>query len=299
MISVRRFLLLAALVLGVLAATPQASAQIRVDLALKRGLFIRYEPIVAIVTITNLTGTPLELDDDGNRKWFSFHIESSDGQLIPPYNPDYSLNPLTIGPGESAKRAVNITPLYPLTEFGIYRIRATVYDSRTNRYFSSAPPLTVEITEGRVLWQQAVGASDGNSTRTVTLLAHRLPDNTQLYLRIEDKENGLVYSTAQLGRYVDYGKPNIEIDSANDIHILQNVAPKVFLYTHANLDGKILERKQYNSTETNRPQLVRTQGGQIQVAGGIFFDPAAIAAQEQKSGPPPSMGDRPVPIKSE
>ncbi len=296
MISSSRLLVFTALALGTLAGLRDAPAQVRVDMALNRGLFIRYEPMIATVTITNLTGNPLELADDGNRKWFSFHIERAGGELIPPFNPDYALKPLQIGPGESAKRAVNITPLYPLTEYGVYRIRATIYDSRANRYFSSAPVLNAEITEGRVLWHQAIGVPDGTATRTVSLLAHRLPDNTQLYLRIEDKENGLVYCTAQLGRYVDYGKPTIEIDGANDIHILQNVAPKVFLYTHTNLDGKILERKQFTSTDTDRPQLVRS-GGEVQVRGGNFIDPEAVAAKRQQSGPPASMSDRPVPIK--
>jgi hypothetical protein len=119
----------------------------------------------------------------------------------------------------------------------------------------------------------------------------------QLYLRIEDKANGLVYCTSQLGRYVSYGKPDILIDGSNDIHILQNVAPKEFLYTHANLDGKILERKTYSSTETTRPTLARNPDGQVLVIGGVFFDPNAVAVAQQKSGPPPSMSSRPVPLQ--
>jgi hypothetical protein len=34
--------------------------------------------------------------------------------------------------------------------------------------------------------------------------------------------------------------------------------------------------------------------------GGVYFDPEAARAQEQKNGPPPSVSDRPVPLpKSE
>jgi len=295
----RRLLLVFAFACCLFAALHQASAQVRVDLSLKRGLFIRYEPLIAVVTITNLSGSQLQLADEGNHKWFSFQIEGQNGDPVPPYNPDYALSPITIEAGQSVKRAVNITPLYPITEYGIYRIRAIVYDSSTKRYYSSAPPLNIEITEGRMIWQQEVGAPGGEGMRTITLLSHRLPDSTQLYLRIEDKDKGIVYCTHQLGRLVMSGKPDILIGDGNEIYILQNVAPKVFLYTHANLDGKILERKQCTSTETNRPQLVRSKEGQVQVAGGIFFDPAAVAAQQQQSGPPASMSDRPVPIKSE
>jgi hypothetical protein len=296
--SVSRVCLALALGLGLLAAIPEAGAQVRVDLSLRRSLFIRYEPLVAVVSITNLSGRDLNLADEGNHKWFSFHIESAAGALIPPYNADYSLSPVQIPAGQTIKRAVNITPLYPLTEFGIYRVRATVFDPQTKHFYSSNPPLNVEITEGRMLWQQTIGVPDdgkneGGQTRTATLLSHRLPDETQLYLRIEDKENGLVFCTHQLGRLVSFDKPQIEIDAQNQIHILQNTAPRMFLYTEVGLDGQILDRKQYAGTEQTRPTLRRNTAGGYQVVGGIFLDPAKVA-DEKNAPPPPSVSDRPV-----
>lgn len=278
------------------AAAPQAVAQLRVDLFLKRGLYIRYEPVVATVSITNLSGSQLQLADEGNHKWFSFVIENSDGTPVPPYNPDYVLNPITIGPGETVKRAVNITPLYPLSEYGIYRIRATIYDAASRRYYSSNPPLNIEITEGRMLWQQEVGAPDGEGTRMITMLTHRLPDSTQLYLRIEDKEKGIIYCTHQLGRLVMSGKPDILIGQGNEVYILQNIAPKLFLFTHSTLDGKIVERKQFAGDQNLRPGLKRNADGTVGVAGGVLYDPEAIRAQQEKAGPPPSAADRPVPL---
>jgi hypothetical protein len=299
MIRLRRFLPALILACCALAIAPHAVAQVRVDLSLKRGLFVRYEPVVAIVTISNLSGAPLELADDANRKWFSFQIESAAGPLVAPYNPDYTLSPLSIGPGETVRRAVNITPLYPITEYGIYRVKAVVYDRNIRKYFSSAP-LNIEITEGRMIWKQEVGVPGGGGMRTITLFSHRLPDNTQLYLRVEDKASGIVYCTHQLGRLVMAGKPDVLIGGNNDIFILQNVAPKMFLFTHATLDGKITERKQYTSVQNVRPSMKRTADGGVEVVGGVYFDPEAARAQEQKNGPPPSVSDRPVPLpKSE
>lgn len=314
MISARRRLFFVVLGLAALGAVDRASAQVQVDLSLRRALFIRYEPVIAIVTITNLSGAQLELADEGNHKWFSFHIEhpsdDADGDaLIPPYNPDYTLTPITIEPGQSIKRGVNITPLYPLSEYGIYRLRATVYDAKSGRYYSSNNPQNITITEGTTLWTQTVGTAaepspDGSSeggtgTRTITVLSQRLPDSTQLYLRIEDKARGLIYCTAQLGRYVSFSKPQVKIGANNEIHIMQNVAPQLFLYTHADLDGKILESKKFESTQTTRPTLRRDTSGGFQVVGGIYEDPNAIAAQ-QSAAPPASVSDRPVPLpKSE
>jgi hypothetical protein len=95
----------------------------------------------ATVTIANRSGRVLELADDGEHKWFGFQIESTNGRLVPPIHSNYQLSPMTLGVGESVKRSINLTPLYPIADFGVYRVRAVIYDSVAGQYFSSAPPL--------------------------------------------------------------------------------------------------------------------------------------------------------------
>ncbi len=289
----KRFSRAGVLALLGLAAISMAEAQIRVDLSLKRSLFIRHEPLLAVVTITNQSGREIELADEGNYKWFSFKIQTGAGRLVPPYNPDYRLSSIQLGPGQTAKRLVNLTPLYPLTEFGMYRLTASIYSRQLNEYFSSHPPLNIEITEGRELWQETVGVPDGSPARTVTLLAHRLPNNTQLYLRIVDAD-GRVFCTHQLGRFVSFGVPDIKFDASNNIHVFQNVAPKQFLYSLITLSGQVVERKTYQAIK-DRPRLVRDTAGGIQVVGGYFVDPDAVEA-EGAPAKPPGVGDRPVPL---
>jgi len=288
------FALLLAVFAGV--GIPRAVAQVRVDIAFKRALFIRYEPIIAIVTIRNLSGRELELRDEGNRKWFGFQIETAEGRLIPARDPDYELSPVQMGAGQTLTRAINLTPLYPLSDYGIYRTKGIVYVAGLNEYFSSSV-LNFEITEGRILWQQRAGVPEGGSgggiERTVTLLAHRLPNNTQLYLRIEDEENGRVFCTHQLGKFLAFRDPEIELDAANDIHILQSVSAAEYLYSHVDLSGKVLERKLYNALKT-KPSLRRDAGGNIVVVGGIEQAPPDPSAPPQEA--PPSVSDRPVPL---
>ncbi len=272
---------------------PAAVAQVRVDLSLPRSLFIRYEPLLAVVTITNQSGRELELADEGNYKWFSFKIQTAGGRLVPPYDPNYQLSPIQLGPGQKAKRLVNLTPLYPLTEFGAYRVTATIYSRELKQYFSSNPPLNIEITEGRELWQETVGVPDGSPARTVTLLAHRLPNFTQLYLRIVDAD-GRIFCTHPLGRFVSFGVPDIKLDSTNDVHILQNVAPKQFLYSRISLSGAVLERKTYQAVN-KKTRLVRDTAGGVQVVDGIYVDPDAAPPENEKVAPP-GVSDRPVPV---
>jgi len=269
-------------------------SQILVDLSIKRVLYLAYEPLLATVRISNLSGNPLLLADVEGKKWFGFQVDTLDGRPIPPSNPDYEIEPIKVGPGESITRTINLVQLYPLADFGSYRIRASVYSAELSNYFSS-PPLTIEITEGRLLWQQTVGVPARNGirggSRTISLLSHRLTERTDLYLRIEDKEAGIVYCAHRLGDYISYGKPDIMLDASNTIHVLQNNIPHEFIYTKVGLDGKILDQLSYTAPKS-RPQLKRFDDGTISVVGGALFDPKATPTP----GTLPNLSDRPVPL---
>ena len=281
-----------ALLLGLVVLVP-ATAQVQVDVALKRSLYMVYEPLICNVTITNLSGGTLALQDAPREKWFGFQIETLDGRPLPPINPHYQNQTVEIEAGQRLTRSINITPLYPLSEFGTYRVRAVVYVSQLGKYFVS-PQLNIEITEGRQLWQQTVGVPEGlgqGRARTFTILAHRLPRTTMLYLRVEDKEAGVIYCTTQLGRFITFASPDIEIDGGNQIHILQNTAPKAFLYSHFDVNGKVLKQQAYQAYDA-RPNLVRKPDASVVVVGGVPYDPKAPPPEKQL----PQLSDRPVPL---
>ena len=283
-------LLLSAIFLAVLTA----NAQVQVDISMKRKLYIVYEPILVTVTITNLSGNELTLSDSGRNKWFGLQLETFDGRPIPPVDGDYSNQPVELGPQQKISRTVNLAPLFPVSEFGGYRLKASVYSQQNNRFFTS-PTLNFEVTDGHVLWQKAVGVPDGSpgagTTRTITLLSHRFPQTMQLYIRIQDKQAGIVYCTHQLGRFLSFGNPNILLDAQNRVHILQNAAPKAYVYSKIGLNGEVMERKSYNEF-SSRPELRRGSDGSVLVVGGQAYD--------SKTPPPeqslPSMTDRPVPL---
>jgi hypothetical protein len=280
-------------VLLLIVLMPSGRAQVQVDVAFKRSLYMLYEPLICSVTITNLTGSTLSLGDTPREKWFGFQIETVDGRPLPPIDPNYRNQSVEIEPGQRLTRQINLTPLYPLGEFGTYRVRAAIYSAQIGRFFVS-PQLNVEITEGRQLWQQTVGVPEGTGngrTRTFSLLAHRLPRTTMLYLRVEDKEAGIIYCTTQLGRFITFGSPDIEIDGGNQIHILQNTAPKAFLYSHFDVNGKVLKQQAYQVYDS-RPYLVRKPDASVIVAGGVPYDPKATPPEQQL----PKLSDRPVPL---
>jgi hypothetical protein len=247
------------------------------------------------VTINNLSGRPLLLENSDHHRWFGFNIESADGRIIPPSNADYALAAAAVGPGEKLTRSVNLTPLFPLHEFGLYRVKASVYVAAFARYFSS-PPLAVEITDGRPIWQEVVGIPGNggeHDLRTITLLSHKLSRSTRLYVRIENREHGRVYATHQLGQFLTFGRPEVLLDVDNQIHILQNTLPKQFLYTHLGLSGEILAQQAFNDAGS-RPRLVKEAGGTVKVAGGRPFTPGAEDPQDEATTD--KLGDRPVPL---
>jgi hypothetical protein len=269
-----------------------ASAQLQVDIKLKRTLYISYEPILITVSLTNLSGNPLPLNDADGNHWFGFQIETLDGRPIAPRSLNYKNEPLVLEAGQKLSRTVNLTSLFPIGEFGGYRIRAAIFTATLKRFFNS-PALNIEITDGRPVFQKAVGVPDGmpgaGEMRNITLLAHRLPNSTQLYLRIENTKGGTVFCTHRLGRLVSYGAPEIILDKRNQVHILQNAAPKSFLYSHIGLNGEVLERKTYSQI-VKRPILRESPDGKIQVIGAEEINHAAAAAKP----PVPSLSDRPV-----
>jgi hypothetical protein len=82
------------------------------------------------------------------------------------------------------------------------------------------------------------------------------------------------------------------LDRSNQIHVLQNVAPKLFLYSHIGLNGEVLDRKTYLQN-IKRPVLKQVTNGLITVIGAQEYDPAAAA---EKQATAPSITDRPVPL---
>ena len=286
-----RLLLVAIALLGFIQV---GSAQLEVDIKLKRALYISYEPILITVSLTNLSGNPLQLSDADGNHWFGFEVETLDGRPIAPRSLTYTNEPLVLESGQKLSRTVNLTPLFPIGEFGGYRIRASIYAATLKRYFNS-PPLNIDITDGRPIFQKNVGVPEGmpgaGETRNITVLTHRLPNSTQLYVRIENAQGGTVFCTHRLGRLVSYGTPEILLDKKNQIHVLQNVAPKAFLYSHIGLNGEVLQRKTYSQI-VKRPILRESPDGTIQVIGAQEIDPSAEAAKP----PVPSLSDRPVPL---
>ena len=271
-----------------------AAAQIQVELKLPRLQYIAYEPVVASLVITNLAGRDVDLHDENGQSWFGFEMTGSEGQSIAPVSTSQAQAPLNIGAGKRMTQKINLTPLYGVHDFGTYRVRAHVYFADLNKFFYSQTKV-FEVTDARPIWQRTVGMPRGTGSsgdvRTYSLLTNRFPNHTSLYVRVEDKDRGIVYATYSLGRVIAFDAPHAELDRANHLHVLHCAAPRNWTYSRVSLNGELVSRASFMETKT-RPRLVHDADGGIRVAGGMLQAPVAQAARDAVTKPserPPNI----------
>jgi hypothetical protein len=268
-----------------------AEAQIQVDLKFKRLQYIAYEPVVATLSVTNLAGRDIDLHDADGQSWLGFEITGNESQPVAPMSAESGQAPLKIEAGQRVTRQINLTPLYPVHDFGAYHVRTNVYFADLGKFFYS-PTRVFEVTDARPIWQQTVGIPDGvtarGNVRTYSLLNNRFPDHTALYVRVQDKDSGIVYATYSLGRAIAFEEPQAEIDHANQLHVLHCSAPRAWTYSRIGLNGELLAHSSFMETKT-RPRLVRAANGDVAVRGGTIESPAAKSSR----GTAPKLSARP------
>ena len=289
----------AALVLVCLGGVRHAAAQVNVDVQLTRHTYILYEPVIATVSITNLAGRDLVFEDTPGKQWFNVEITTLDGGLLPPTDPDYKLQPLTVPTGQTVRRKINLTPLFPIREAGQHRVRANVYLADTGKFYDSHTT-SFELTDGKLYWRQSVGVPGSRDVRQLSLLTNQLPDQLLLYVRIRDEVGNTIYTTQSLGRMIVGGTdPQEMLDRENNLHVLQEAQPGGFLYTEVGLDGSRLTQKAYVKSGPGHPFLQKSQAGDVVVRNAQIQVVAAKTVDGGVSAPPAKLSDRPsgMPVK--
>jgi hypothetical protein len=259
-----------------------AEAQIQVDLKFKRLQYIAYEPVVATFAITNLAGRDIELHDADGEFWLGFELSGSEEQPIAPLSGAKAEPALKIAAGRRVTRQINLTPLYPVNEFGAYHVRTNVYFADLGKFFYSGTRV-LEVTDARPIWQQTVGVPEGTAgsgeARTYSLMTNRFPDHTSLYVRVQNKDNGVVYATYSLGHTISSEQPQAEIDRSNQLHVLHCATPRAWSYARVGLNGELLEHSSFMETKT-RPRLLHSANGEVAVRGGVIEGRARNSASK-------------------
>jgi hypothetical protein len=258
-----------------LAACIPAKAQITVSAQTARSTFLLYERVDLLVTIVNIGDTDLLLNNDADHPWLSFVVSHHVQQNYMPVRQERAgtFASLTLKAGETKTLRVNVTPLFTFREEGDYRVSAVVDLPGQGQIESENVPFSV--VKGQNIWSQ-VRPVDG-SERTYTLLRFSPTiDTTELYLRVEDPDQNLVYANVGLGAMASSTDPEIFFDPQGNIHILHPTALGTYLYTRADPDGKIIHQGVFKTVtmqgpagvERVPPRLGKMDDGNVTVLGG-------------------------------
>jgi hypothetical protein len=259
-----------------LAGGSVALAQVAVSAQTERSDFLLYERVDVIVTLTNASENDLVLDNSEGHPWLSFLV-SKHNRL--PVSPERSatFKPVTLKVGETKTLRVNITPLFSFREEGEYRAQVVIDLPGNGQIISDGVPFTV--LRGRQVWSQTRPV-DG-SQRVYSLIRFSpQPDRTNLYLRVEDPSENVVYTNLSLGEVVAYVDPEVFFDPQGNLHVLQPIAMSTYLYTSGNLHD-------LPDHSAQADQAGRRQRHHCRRVGGKSERPArnAFAGRENRQDP--------------
>jgi len=245
-------------------------AQVKVELSFPQEQYLAYEPIIAVLKISNQSGQLIKFKKDDD--WLDFSLQTKSGRIIPKVSEFRELEDFDLQSGEMATVRVNIQPLFKPTDPGKYSAIATVSIRTWNKNFASEET-TFDIVTGIKIWEKEFGVpvSDGENktpeVRKYALLVANFKQNLRLYFRLSSPDEGTVYKMTFIGNLTSISRPECNLDKFNNLHVLHQFGAKLFKYTVISPDGKIFVRETHEYTNS-RPRLWMEKDGRIFVRGG-------------------------------
>lgn len=260
-----------ALVLASLGFAGGAAAQMVVEVTLDQPQFLPGETLMAAVRITNRSGQTLQLG--GEADWLTFTVESRDGLVVSKNGEAPVLGEFTLETAKVATKRVDLAPYFSLTKAGRYRIIATVRIKAWGAQTASSPK-DFDIINGSKFWEQDFGVPGSAApglppeTRKYALLqVTSLRSEIRIYARVSDPSEARLFRVCPLGSMVSFGRPEAQVDSQSQLHVLQQNGARSSLYSVINSDGAVVKRQFYDYLDA-RPHLKAGADGSISVAGG-------------------------------
>ncbi len=279
--------------LASLAFPPErAAAQLDVRISAARDIFVAHEPVAVTLTITNRAGRDITLAGRGNAPWLTFQITDGAGNMVSPKR-GKDFEPVLIPAGRTLTRTIAVNSAYSMTRLGAYRVLASIYFPQLDRYFRSNA-VTVQIADGRELWQQVVGVpgerAGAGEYRRYVLLQFNTGTQRELYFRLLNERTGSVLITYSLGQLITVRQPQWTVDGENRLHVLHMGAPRTFAHTVIDANGTTVARETYREVGTGQPRLVQAGETDVIVQGGVSQGESDQAAA---SFDVPNLSDRP------
>ena len=269
---------------------------ITVQVTMEQDQFLPGESMPVAVRIFNNSGQSLHLGAD--EQWLTFNVESSDNNASvtrrsdPPVAGEFDL-----GSSEVATKRLDLAPYFSLTHPGPYRVVATLHIKQWNTDVASQEK-KIDIINGAQLWSQDFGlplppgvTNQPPVVRKYTLeQANYLRKQLRLYVLVSDPSGLHILKVTPVGPMVSFSRPEAQLDSAANLHVLYQSGAQSFIYSVINPDGDIAKQEIYDYLGT-RPRLAMNAAGDVVEQGGVRRAkqgelPTVIAPDE---APPPQL----------
>ncbi len=240
-------------------------AEVRISIEADRINYLLYAPVTVRVIIQNNTEQDILLEKtDDSGSWLDFVVTRQDGF---PVHTDRKLEvpPVAVKAGESKAIPINLTPYYAFREPGNFKVRASV--ELPGQGALTSGNLMFNVVHGQSIWTRTrpVAGSD----RTYTLVRFS-PDNstTELFLRVDDAKENVVYATLLLGPVTAVVTPQVNFDKEGRLHIFHTLGQGNYRYNRVNADGVLENQSNYEGIPERPPHLAQAEDGAVMVIGG-------------------------------
>ena len=182
-----------------------------------------------------------------------------------------------LGSSEVATKRLDLAPYFSLTHPGPYRLVATLHIKEWGAGADVASPAKeFNIINGVQLWSQDFGVplppgvtNQPPVVRKYSLQeANYLRKQLRMYVLVSDPSGSRILKVSVIGPMVSFSRPEVQLDSAANLHVLYQSGAQSFLYSLINPDGDIVQQDIYDYRGT-RPRLTVNAAGDIVEQGGV------------------------------
>ena len=271
--------------------TSLAYAQLTVEVLPEAGQFLSGEEMLVAVKVTNRSGQKLKFGTDNS--WLSFTVEEPSGTIVSALGEAQVQGDFVLESSQRATKYVDIGSCFAVDKPGRYLITATVSVKEWGKDFRSVPK-GVDVIDGTRIWEREIGvpSKDTNAEpvlrKYVLQQANFVKGRLRLYLRITDGTGLSTLRLVPIGNLVSFSRPDPQVDSESNLHLIYQAGPQMFVYHKFTPDGTLVLRHTYEIEKT-RPRLKLTADGIITVIGGV--------RRELPTDYPPPEEDKKAPEK--
>ncbi len=240
----------------------QAPAQLDVRLTPLRQEYLLGESVALKLTLTNHTDRSIVLDNLPGRPWLTFTItqSGSNNTISPKVIPRFPRTELT--PGAKRSFQVDLNPYFHFNVANSYKAIASV----------RMPDMQTAHSSNRAAFTLSFGGNvnsftvqAGGRTLQMCVKLMRVGEKDHLFGQVLDNDSRTVLGACAVGPYLNFMKPRVMLDGAQNLHILCQSTPNLFSYCVMGTNGKRISHQ--TLTRTSGPVDLVSTGGGIRAIG--------------------------------